>query len=107
MGKIYTVTSNYGATGEGITHMVLITRAYPFGDNCYDISKDRAYWALKNFENVFGPFYAVMADVREGLVFNFSGADLLISEKMRETLFLWEKDAGGLEYHAKINVNFG
>jgi hypothetical protein len=96
---MYTVTCDYFATGEGRTIMLLITRGYGPSDD----SKENA---LNTFKSIFGDYYAIGADIMEGIQFDVPGAKLLLSDAIKTSLLDWEKDAGGLEYHAKIHVNF-
>jgi hypothetical protein len=96
---MYTVTCDYFATGEGRTIMLLITRGYGPSDD----GKENA---LANFKEVFGDYYAIGADVMEGIQFDVPGAKLLLSDDIKTSLLDWVNDAGGLEYHAKIHVNF-
>jgi hypothetical protein len=95
---MYTVTCDYFATGAGMTHMVLFTRGY--GPN------EPAENAMASFKRIFGDYYAIGAEIKEGLDFDFPGAKFLISDKMRTNIIEWEKEAGGLEYHASFHVNF-
>lgn len=96
---MFTVSCNYFATGEGVTHMVLYTRGY-------GADADPAKNAIDAFERHFGSYFARGAEVREGLDFDFNGAKLLVSDHLRTKLQDWIKHAGGLEYHASIHVNF-
>jgi hypothetical protein len=103
---MYTVISDYGATGEGRTVMVLYTKGYPVGLDYDDPTKDGKYWALESFKNQFGDWYAAGAEVHQDMVFDFPGSELLLSDKLKESLTNWEKNAGNLEYYASIHVNF-
>lgn len=94
-----TVIMQYGATGEGTTYAVMYTR-------CYGLHADRKDNALNNFTRVFGEFYADMAEVHTGMVFDFHGSHLLVSENLKAALIDFVRDAGGLEYHAFIHINF-
>lgn len=124
MSNVYTVTAEYFGTGEGVTHMVLFTRAYPSQDD-YEIKPSfetdaegtmiykegvlkykPELIALKRFVKVFGSFYAQGADVKEGLHFDSMSAKLLISNELQEKLMNWNTDAGGFEYHTSLHLNF-
>lgn len=94
-----TVIINYFATGEGITSAVMYTRGY--GPH-----EDRKKNALENAARVFGEYHAFGAEVYDGMVFDFPGSDLLVSETLKTKLIDFVRDAGGLEYHASIHVNF-
>lgn len=96
---MYTVFCDYFATGEGRTFMLLITRGYGESDD----GKENA---LETFKEVFGDYYAIGAEIRDGIDFNIPGAKFLLSEELKNSLLDWEKDAGGLEYHATLHVNF-
>ena len=96
--NVYTVYTDYFATGEGTSYMALITRAY--GPN----SKEEN--ALNRFRELFGDYMATGATVKPGLHFDFPGAHLLLSEKMKSGLEDWNTDAGGLEWHASLHRNF-
>jgi hypothetical protein len=103
---MYTVISDYFATGEGRTIMVLYTKAYPFGKDWQDPTKDGAYWALEDFKQKFGDYYAIGAEVKEGLVFDFLNSELVINKELRDFLIKSEKEAGGLEYFASLHFNY-
>jgi hypothetical protein len=90
---IHTVTNSYFATGEGITHMVLFIKG----------SHDQA---VLRFTAVFGDYYSQGYEITEGLRFDFNGANLLINDKLKAKLEDWDAQAGGLEYHAGVHVNF-
>lgn len=96
---MYTVTCNYFATGEGTTYVVLFTRGYGHND-------DPRVNAMETFKRHFGDYLAIGATVQDGMVFDFPGSKLLVGDKLKETLEDWVKDAGGLEYHASLHVNF-
>ncbi len=94
-----TVVIDYFATGEGITSAVMYTRGY--GPH-----EDRKKNALENAARVFGEYLASGAGVYDGMVFNFPGSELLVSETLKAKLINYVRDAGGLEYNACIHVNF-
>lgn len=94
-----TVIMQYGATGEGTTYAVMYTRGY--GPHA-----DRKKNALDNFIRQFGEFYSYGAEVHDGMVFDFHGSHLLVSENLKTALIDFVRDAGGLEYHASIHMNF-
>ena len=79
--------------------MVLFTKGY--GTN-----HDRSKNALSTFEQHFGVYRSHGAEVKEGLVFEFSGSRMLVGDLLRAQLEEWATVAGGLEYHASIHVNF-
>lgn len=96
---MYTVTCEYFATGEGHTYMVLFTQGY--GESA--ISSENA---LTNFKEIFGDYFAIGAEVKEGIHFDFPSAKYLLSDALKQNILEWEKEAGGLEYHASLHVNF-
>lgn len=96
---MYTVNCAYFATGEGTSYMVLITRGY--GPN-----NDPRDNAMHRFTELFGSWYAKGATVANGMNFDFPGSKLLIADETKAKLLDWVQDAGGLEYHASIHVNF-
>jgi hypothetical protein len=96
MTKLYTVVAEYGATGEGTTVMVLITRA--LGQNTPEQN------ALDHFTRIFGGFYKYFADVHEGLKTDFFCANVLLSEQLIKTLT--NNNAGNVSYHASFHMNF-
>lgn len=96
--NVYTVYAEYGATGEGQTYMVVITRAY--GPN----SKEEN--AMNRFRELFGDYMATGATVKPGLYFDFPGNKILLSDKLREAIKDWNTDAGGLEWHSSLHLNF-
>jgi hypothetical protein len=73
----YYVASTYGATGEGITVSLLVTRAYPklardykvepsWDDNGYnpgELKYPQSQVALLEFADIFHPFWAQGAEV--------------------------------------------
>jgi hypothetical protein len=94
-----TVIMQYFATGEGTTYAVMYTRGY--GPHA-----DRKKNALDNFVLQFGEHYAFGAEVYDGMVFDFPGNMLLVSESLKRSLINSVRDAGGLEYHASYHVNY-
>ena len=96
---MYTVTCNYSATGEGHTYMVLYTTG------CGPEDDLRAN-AMATFKKIFGDYFAIGAEVQDGMVFDFPGSKLLIGDQLKATLEDWVKDAGSLEYYASLHVNF-
>jgi hypothetical protein len=95
---MYTVWSNYGATGEGFTYMVLYTRGYGEDNNSMEN-------ALKEFKRIFGPFYGAGAEVKEGLCFDFPGNEFLVSAKARE-MMTENLTQCNQSYHASYHMNF-
>ena len=96
---IYTAYAQYFATGEGMTHMVMFTRGY--GQNA-----DRLENVRQSFSNKFGVYYGMGVEIYEGIKYDLSGMDLLVSDRTRAALDSWQETAGGLEYSASIHVNF-
>ena len=90
---IHTVTNTYFGTGEGITHMVLFVKG----------SHEQA---VARFAAVFGDYFSQGCEITPGLRFEFNGAGLLINDKLKAKLEDWDAQAGGLEYHASLHVNF-
>lgn len=97
--NVYTVYADYFGTGNGTTYMVLITRGY--GKN---VSREEN--AMARFRELFGSYMASGATVKPGLYFDFPGKNVLISDTLREKLEDWNKDAGGLEWHSSLHLNF-
>ena len=97
--KMCTVTCVYSATGEGVTYIVMYTRGYGHHE-------DRRQNALALFTKKYGTFFAARATVHDGMVFDFPGSHLLVSESLKETLLDFVRDAGGLEYDASFTFNF-
>lgn len=98
-GSMFTVILSHSATGEGSFKAVMYTRGY--GQH-YDRRKN----ALENFESKYGPYYAMGAEVHDGMVFDFHGRETLVSDKAVELLKDFAVDAGGLEYTASLHFNF-
>ena len=94
---MYTVWADYGATGEGITYMVL----YSIG---YGESDDPKVNALNEFKDVFGSFYASGACVQEGLYFDFSGNEYLVSDTVRRIMPDYLNRCNQ-SYYASFHVN--
>jgi hypothetical protein len=119
INKMFTVYSEYYGTGEGVTRMILFTRARPCEDD-YEVqpSFDAGVYkegilknepkvlALKHFTRIFGSFFALGAVVNEGLDFDNNVAQLLISPELQKNLEKWSKNAFGFEYHTKLHLNF-
>lgn len=97
---MYTVTYSHLATGEGITHMVLYTKGY--GSNA-----DPKQNALDLFKKHFGEYLTQGAEVTTGMLFDFPGSDLLVSESLKKNLYELSLQAGGLEYQASMHINLG
>jgi hypothetical protein len=95
---VYTVHADYFATGEGTTYMVVITRGY--GPN------EPKENALNRFRELFGDYMATGATVTAGLYFDFVGNKVLLSDELRKKLTDWNNDAGGLEWHSRLHLNF-
>ena len=89
---MHTVTNSYFATGEGVTHMVLFI-------------KGSSEQAVARFTELFGDYLSQGHEVTPGLRFELNGARLLLSDDLKAKLEDWGKQAGGLEYHAKLHVN--
>ena len=96
--NVYTVYADYSATGEGTVYMALITRAY--GPNTKEEN------ALNRFKELFGSYMASGAIVTAGLYFDFPGNKILISNDLRDRIVDWNRDAGGLEWHSSLHLNF-
>lgn len=86
---MYTVISDYYATGEGRTVMVLI-------------SSGSSYYALSRFTDIFGSYYTIGADVVEGVKLDFPGSEFVIPESIRKNKPLEEAN---FEYHASFHFN--
>ena len=97
--QVYTVYADYFATGEGVSYMVLITRGY--GKNA-----SREENAMARFRELFGSYMATGATVKPGLHFDFHGSNVLMSDTLKEKIADWNKDAGGLEWHSSLHLNF-
>lgn len=97
--NVYTVYADYGATGEGMSYMVLITRGY--GKNA-----SREDNAMARFRELYGAYMASGATVKPGLYFEFPGNKVLLGDALREKIIDWNKDAGGLEWHSSVHLNF-
>jgi hypothetical protein len=92
---MYTAWCQYYATGEGITHMVLIHPA-----NSEEDLKER-------FSEVFGEYYAIGMEFKKGIYFDFPGNGYVISNGIRNTYETWKKN-GTLpmnEYFSSFHVN--
>jgi hypothetical protein len=87
----YTVYCEYGATGEGITHMIW----YGFCENESE--------AMKQFTLHFDPYYAQGAQVVKGFCFENRSARLLVSDAARKLLTDPECYKS---FHAQIHVNY-
>ena len=95
---VYTVYADYFGTGNGTTYMALITRAYG--------PKSREENAMNRFRELFGDYMATGATVKPGLHFDFPGNRFLISKELQENIKDWNTNAGGLEWHSSLHLNF-
>jgi len=89
--KAYTVHCEYGATGEGITHMIWM-------GFCEDDAE-----AIKQFTRHFDPYYAQGAEVVSGFCFENASAQLLVSDVSKQ--FLTDPECYK-SYHAQLHVNY-
>lgn len=87
----YTVHCEYGATGEGITHMIWMGFCKHEQD------------ALLQFTKCFGEWYAQGAEVTPGFCFENRSARLLVSDATRNLLTDPECYKN---YHAQLHVNY-
>lgn len=87
----YTVHCEYGATGEGITHMI-------WYGACENESE-----AMKQFTLHFDPYYAQGAQVVKGFCFENRSARILLSDKAKQLLTDPECYKS---YHAHVHVNY-
>lgn len=93
---MYTVSCDYFGTGEGSTVMVLITKGYG--------PKTPKENAMDEFSRIFGAYYAMGAEIHEGIKTDFLGSKLVIPEKTIE--ILQKNDAGNMNYFASMHVNY-
>jgi hypothetical protein len=101
---MYTVVSDYFATGEGRTISVLFTMGYPRRTHpLYDTEKDGKFWAMEAFRERFGSWYAQGAEVHEGIHFDLPCVDFVISEKVRDMLIAGR---ASMEYSTQFHYNF-
>ena len=101
---MYTVVSDYFATGEGRTIAVMFTMASPLPNHpLYGKQTDGKFWAMERFRERFGWWLTQGADVHEGLHFDLPSVDFVMSEKVRDMLM-----AGGamMEYSTQFYFNF-
>ena len=122
--SVFTVEADYSATGEGVTYMIMFTRAYPLQEDYKvkpsfvtkedgtiffeegELKYPREQVAINEFTKLFGSYYALGATVKEGLHFDNPSAKRLVSPELQAKLIDWEKEAGGFEYHASLHLNF-
>lgn len=86
----YTVSCDYFATGEGVSYMIL-----------YTMDND----PLARFKEIFGDYFAIGAQLSNGLEFNCHAADKLISHQLRQTIETSVANCCNFEYYASIHVN--
>lgn len=107
---MHTISCEYNATGEGLTCMILFTRAYP-KSNHYNDSGELIYSkkiiALNEFSNIFDPYYLNFVEYNEGLNFESNAAKLLISEELKQKIIDLNSDAGNFKYFSQMHFNFG
>lgn len=92
-----TVVCEYGATGEGLTYMVLVCLA------------EDANHAIKRFGEIFDNYFATGAEVYDGLRFDLPACKLLISDRMQESLtkiYNGGNPTGNISFHASFHMNF-
>jgi hypothetical protein len=122
--RVWTVTCEYAATGEGSTYCILFTRAWPSSDDFAvapsfhtnhqgkrildqgQLKCSQHELALEKFSKTFGAYYAIGATVYPGLHFDNPAAQLLIGPTLQDKLIAWEAKAGGFEYRSSMHVNF-
>jgi hypothetical protein len=92
---MYTLTSSYGATGEGITVMVLYTPGHGPADPKTN--------AVEHFKEVFDPFYAIGLEIYDGITFDIPYIELLISDKTKALL---SEPNGNKVYFSQIHINY-
>ncbi len=86
---MYTVVCDYFATGEGRTIMVLV-------------ASGNSYGALTRFADIFGSYYAIGAEVHDGVKLDFPGSEYVVPDPIRKEKF-WER--GMFEYHSSFHLN--
>jgi hypothetical protein len=101
---MYTVTADYSAADEGRTMLVLYTQGQAWGPHSNDPARDGRYWALETFREKFGEWFAMHAQIHDGIVFDFPDADLLISPALQALLGTHASLNVGLEYHAALHI---
>lgn len=94
---IYTAFADYGATGEGTTLMVLISRGYGPGSPEENVRNE--------FADIFGGYMAMGCEIHEGLRFDLPFMDLLVSPRAQETLKK-SLDAGNVRFFTEMHLNF-
>ena len=68
-------------------------------------SQDTKENAVKRFSEVFHPYFLPGVKISEGINFEFSGADLLVSDKLKK--FLNDSfTLGNIEYYTHLHFNF-
>lgn len=101
--SLHAVYSEYGATGEGITRMLLVTRAYPSADDRIR-SIDSETISRERFADKFGDYYAMGAEY-EDLVENIPATFIhLIPDFVMKQIEA--NDAFGFEFYTSIHLNF-
>jgi hypothetical protein len=90
---VWTVTAEYGATGEGETMMACLAWA------------ETAAEAKGAFLKAFGPFFALACKAERGVIKN-SITEQLFSDKALDRLRAVEQRRGMLEATSSIHFNF-
>lgn len=110
MIKYYTVSCTYSATGEGLDHMILFTRAYPKHDRDYDsnfnVITTGEERAISEFLSIFGKYFLMFATVKPGLDFDNESAKFLISEDLKKKILDLSSNSGNFRFHSSMHVNF-
>lgn len=93
----YTITSEYYATGEGVTRTLMIVGAE---------DKDRA---LEQFKNQYGHWQAIGADVEEGIILKNGYERMLTDQAKKYILSIKNKTDDcppNFAYSNMIHVNY-
>jgi len=88
--KLYTAFARYFATGEGMTHMVVVSYAQDEED------------IKKKFADHFSAYMAIGVEIHEGIV----EQELVLTGPILESLRRSEAKQGWIDYYAQLHVNF-
>jgi hypothetical protein len=114
--SLFFVIGSYGATGEGITVSMLVTKAYPkqsdfdpppgYDENSKyrpgELKKSKEEIAIGEFEEIFGKFYSMNAQIVSQDDF-FAMGKAWIPDAVKKSI---ESQPGNIKWFSQIHLNY-
>lgn len=105
MTDLFYVAGNYGATGEGVTISLLVTRAYP---DSADYKVDNNVTpsdkiALREFKEVFGDYFGSGGEILTKEQFFAVYAQMVPSAVTKAV----DANAGNITWFTQLHINYG